>query len=542
MKNKKLIKVLALLCTFVLTSLSFIGCGKKEVDTKPTVEQKIIYNMATEPDAIDPGKSTSVGAGTVGIACFEGLTRITEKNVPGPGVAKEWTLSDDALVYNFKLRNDAKWSDGEKVTAKDFDYAWRRVLDPKTASEYANQLFYVKNAKAAFEGKAKPEDIGIKVIDDYTLEVTLEAPCSYFLELCAFHTLMPVRKDVIEKNPDSWYTDPATFIGNGPFKMTKWVHNDSMEFEKNTYYWDAKNIKLDKMKWVMVNDEMSALAAWEGGAIDFLDSVPGAEAPRLLQEGKLTLTPKLGIYYIRFNVTKAPFNDPRVRKALTLAVNRQQLIDAVLRTGEKVATAMVPPGIADAGAGTEFRTVGGDIVPNQDVETAKKLLAEAGYPDGKGFPQVTYLYNTNESHKKIAEALQDMWKQNLGIEVKLANQEWKVFLDSQDQLGYECCRSGWIGDYIDPMTFLDMYVTNDGNNDTGWSNARYDELIKMAKAEASQEKRMEYMHEAEKILMDEMPVGPLYFYVNKSLIKPNIKGIHRTPMGGISFDHAYVEE
>lgn len=538
---KKFTKLIALMAAFVLVAACFAGCGKKETSSTPGVEQKIVYNMATEPDSVDPGRSTSVGAGTVAIACFEGLTRTTTQNTPGPGVAKEWDISDDGLVYTFKLRKDAKWSDGDKITANDFDYSWRRVLDPNLASEYVNQLFYIKNAQDYFEGKAKPEDIGIKVVDEYTLEVTLEAPCPYFLELCAFHTLMPVKKDVVDKNPDAWFMDPATYIGNGPFKMIKWTHNDSMEFVKNENYWNSKIVKLEKMKWVMINDEQSSLAAWEGGAIDFLDTVPGAEAPRLLQEGKLTITPKLGTYYLKFNTTKAPFNDARVRQAFTLALNRQEVIDAALRTGEKIATGYVPYGIADTDETKDFRTVGGDYVTNQDIEKAKQLLAEAGYPDGKGFPDVTYLFNTHDSHKKIAEALQDMWKRNLGVDIKIANQEWKVFLDTVDNLKFDFARSAWIGDYIDPMTFLDMYVTNDGNNDTGWSNAEYDDLIKKAKLEPDQEKRIQYMHDAETILMRDMPIGPIYFYVNKSLIKPNVKGIFRSPLGAIYFDEVYVE-
>lgn len=543
--NKKVIRLMTALLNLVLIAAVFSGCNKKEEQTnatKPTVDQYLVYNMQTEPDSIDPARSTSVGAGEIEIQVFEGLTRIKENNAPGPGVAEKWDISSDGLKYTFHLRKDAKWSDGQKVTAKDFDYAWKRVLDPVIGSEYANQLFYVKNAKEYFEGKAKIEDVGIKIIDDYTLEVTLHSPCSYFLELCAFHTLNPVRKDVIDKNPDAWYTDPATYIGNGPFKMTKWVHNDSFEFVKNENYWDAKNIKLTKMKWVMINDEQASLAAWEGGAIDVAQIFPGSEAPRLMQEGKLAITPRLGTYFIRFNVTKKPFDDVRVRKAFTLALNRQQIIDAALKTGEKPGLAFVPPGIADADTSKEFRTVGGDYVPNQDLETAKKLLAEAGYPDGKGFPEITYLYNTQDTHRVIAEAVQDMWKQNLGIDVKLTNQEFKVYLDSQDKLNYDFSRSGWIGDYMDPMTFLDMFVTNDGNNDTGWGNAQYDELIKKAKSEADQTKRMQYMHDAEKILMDEMAVGPIYFYVNKNLIKSKVKGIHVSLLGTLNFDHAYITE
>lgn len=544
MKNKKFMKLLTALLGMALIATAFTGCNKEEKKTvdQPTVDQYMVYNLATEPDSIDPCKSTSTTAAEIELAMFEGLTRIKDTNTPGPGVAEKWDVSTDGLTYTFYLRKDAKWSDGEKITAKDFDYAWKRVLDPANASEYANQLFYVKNAKEYFEGKAKLEDVGLKLVDDYTYEVTLHSPCPYFLELCAFHTLSPVRKDVVEKNPDSWATDPKTYVGNGPFKMTKWVHNDSIEFVKNDNYWDAKYINLTKMKWVMINDEQASLAAWEGGAIDVTQNFPGSEAPRLIKEGKLTCTPRLGTYYMKFNVTKKPLDDPRIRKALTLAINRQQLIDAVTKTGEKVALAFVPPGVADSDTSKEFRATGGDFFPDQDIQKAKALLAEAGYPDGKGFPQLEYLYNTSESHRMIAEAIQDMWKQNLGIDIKLTNQEFKVYLDSQDNLKYNISRSGWIGDYMDPMTFIDMFVTNDGNNDTGWSNAQYDELVKKAKSEADQVKRMQYMHDAEKILMDEQPVGPIYFYVNKNLIKSKITGVHVSLTGQLNFDHAKLTE
>jgi oligopeptide transport system substrate-binding protein len=263
---------------------------------------------------------------------------------------------------------------------------------------------------------------------------------------------------------------------------------------------------------------------------------------RFIQEGKLTCTPRLGTYYLKYNVTRKPLDDVRVRQALTYAINRQQLIDAVTKTGEKVALAFVPPGVADSDTSKEFRSTGGDYYPDQDIQKAKELLAAAGYPDGKGFPAMEFLYNTSESHRMIAEAIQDMWKQNLGIDVKLTNQEFKVYLDSQDNLKYDISRSGWIGDYMDPMTFIDMFVTNDGNNDTGWSNAQYDENVKKAKSEADQTKRMQYMHDAEKILMDEMPICPIYFYVNKNLIKTKITGIHVSLTGQLNFDHAKLTE
>ncbi|MDV3428999.1 MAG: peptide ABC transporter substrate-binding protein [Bacillota bacterium] len=540
--NKKLMVLLSLMLTLFLTASVLSGCSKKEKEEETTkVEQKVVFNLSTEPDSLDPQLGTSTTSAQTQQQLFEGLLRHDKDGKVGPGVAKDYTISSDGLVYTFNLRKDAKWSDGTPVTAKDFEYAWKRLLDPATASDYANLLSaIVVNGDKYLKNQAKADDLGIKAIDDYTFEVKLVAPAPYLLDLATFPSLYPVKKDVVEKNPKDWATKPETLVGNGPFKMTKWSSNEAIEFVKNPNYWNAKNIKLTKLVFVMNNDEQASLGAYESGEIDFLRTFPISETKRLISTKQVEVLPNLGTYYIRFNTTKKPFNDIRVRKALTLAINSQDIIDAVLMAGQKPATAFVPFGIKDAD-GKDFRENGGALF-TKNVEEAKKLLAEAGYPDGKGFPEVTYLYNTLQGHQRIGEMLQDTWKKTLGINVKLANQEFKVYLKSMDTLNYDLCRAGWNADYSDPTTFLNMFRSFDGNNDTGWKNSKYDDLMAKGNAEADPAKRMNYFHEAEKILIDDMPIGPIYFYTTSVLIKPYVKGIVVNEMLRIYFDYAYVDE
>ncbi|QCX33088.1 peptide ABC transporter substrate-binding protein [Caloramator sp. E03] len=539
MKKKNLFSFLTVILTIVMVGTLFAGCGSKGASN---ANQTLVYNLGTDSETIDPALNEAVDGATVIANAFEGLTRIGDDNNVKPGVAEKWEISADGTVYTFHLRKEAKWSDGKPVTAKDFEYAWKRALDPKLAATYVFFLTdNIKNAQEYYEGKAKWEDVGIKVKDDYTIEVTLKVPTAFFLQLLAMPIYMPLRQDAVEKGGEQWTQSGDTYIGNGPFKMVKWTHNDSMEWEKNENYWDAKNVKLSKMTWVMVNEASSALTSWEKGEIDVIETVPSAEVPRLTKENKLQIYPELGTYYLYFNTKKAPLDNPKVRKALTLAINRQAIIDAVLKTGQKPAYAQVPYGITESDGKSDFREKGGDLF-KEDVQQAKQLLAEAGYPDGKGFPEMTYLYNTSEAHQKIAEMIQDMWKKNLGINIKLANQEWKVFQKTRQNGDFEIARGGWMADYVDPMTFIDMFMSDNGFNDGKFTNAQYDQLLKQAKSTTDLAKRDQLMHDAEKILMDEQAVCPIYFYVSNMCVKPWIKGVYKTPLATVYFDHAYVDE
>ena len=533
---------LALCIAITMSTLS--GCGSKTaVKTTTKDVQSIVYNLEAEPDSIDPGLLTTVGGMTVANQVFEGLMRLDANNKPEVAAAQKVDFdASNPTKYVFHIRKGAKWSDGKALTAKDFEYAWKRVLNPKTASDYANQLYYLKNGKAYNAGKAKASDVGVKATDNYTLEVNLEAPTPYFLQLCALSTLMPVRQDIVEKSPDKWTLTPATFVGNGPFKLTSWTHDDSMEYVKNDNYWNKAQVKLDKMKFVMIVQTTSALAAFETGEVDYLDDLPSNDIPKLTSDKKAVSVPYIGNYYVSLNNKVKGLDNPKVRKALSLAIDRSLLIKAVWKDPRKPATAWVPYGISDSDATKQFRTVGGDFYKGTaDVAQAKKLLAEAGYPNGKGFPVFEYAYNKNETHAKVAQALQDMWKKNLGITVKLSEVDWKVFVPQRKSGDYQISRDGWIGDYMDPMTFMDTLVTKDGNNDPKYSNPKYDALVNGAKEEKDPVKRMAMLHDAEKIMMDDMPLIPIAFYVSNVACKTYVKGVRKIPTGMMYFDRAYVE-
>jgi oligopeptide transport system substrate-binding protein len=537
--KKNLTKLSVVLLSLILVTSLFAGCSKTE---GAKGEQIMVYNVGAEPETLDPGLNTSVDGGITIINCFEGLTRLDKDGVPGPGIATNWDVSPDKLVYTFHLRKDAKWSDGTPITANDLKYSWERIVNPDTQAEYVTQILMVKNAAEVNAGKMGADQLGIKVVDDYTYEVTLAAPTPYFLEICAFPTLIPVKKDVVEKDPEGWATKAETYIGNGPFKMVSWVNNDHIMFEKNEHYWDAKNVKLDKLKFVIVVEASSALTAWEKGDIDVIGGPPPAELERLKSEGNLKIFPLLGAGYTIYNITKKPFDDVRVRQALNLAVNRKQICENVLRAGQLPGTGFVPYGIKDADGKSDFRTVGGDYLPIEpDIAKAKQLLADAGYPDGKGFPEVTYCYNTHEVNKAVAEAVQNMWKTNLNINVTLENMEWKVFIPKRQNGDFHIARGGWLGDYMDPMTYLDIFTSISGNNDSQLASEEYDGLIASARAEADPEKRMEYLHNAEKFLMDNAILCPQNFTVQTACIKDYVKDATFTSLGFWDFNRAYID-
>jgi len=557
---------MALIMTAIMTGTLLLGCtktkeneGEKPGDgntpvVEETVEQKIVYNLGADPKTIDPQLNSAVDGSTIIHNAFEGLMREDENSKIVPGTAEKYEVSDDGTVYTFHIRKDAKWSDGKPVVAGDFEYAWKRALNPEVAAEYAYQLFYIKNGAAYYNqekvgGKvATAEDVGVKVIDDNTLEVTLEAPVPYFLSLAAFPTYFPVRKDIIEGNEEKWTLKPDTYISNGPFKMSEWKEKESITFIKNENYWDAKNVKLETLEVKLIDDQITYLNAFKSGEIDVIESPPQAEIPTLLDEGTAKIYPYLGTYFYVINVSdkakdvdpKAAeaLSNPKFRKALSLAIDKQLIVDKVAQGGQAPATSYVPAGILDS-IGKEFQKEYSSKGAN--IEEAKKLLAEAGYPNGEGAPTITFTFNTDQGHQNIAQAVQDMWKTNLGINVELKNEEWAVFQDTRNNFQYSIARHGWIADYNDPMTFLDMWTTGNGQNNAGYSNKEYDKLIAQAKVELDDAKRTELLHKAEDILMDESPIIPLYYYTNVLCIDKNVKGTYKSPLGQMEFRDAYVE-
>lgn len=552
---KKKITALALAAVLGITMLA--GCGKTtenppaKTDTGEKTEETakaggiITHNLFSDPKSIDPALNTATDGHQVIQTVFEGLCRVDDKAQPLPGVAEKWDISDDKLTYTFHLR-DSKWSDGQPVTAQDFEYAWKRAIDPATAAEYAYQLYYVKNAEKINKGEAKPEELGVKAIDDKTLEVTLESETPYFLQLMAFPIYFPVRKDIVEKDPEGWALNMDTYIGNGPFKAVEWSHDDVLKTVKNENYYDADKVKLEGVNYVMINEASTSFSAFQSGEIDFMENVPPEQIEILQKENNpdFKIYPFLGDYFYCFNVNAKPVDDPKVRRALTYAIDRQAIIDNVTKAGQAPAKGFTPTGIYLSDGKTDFQQSVGDYGMPSDlskVDEAKKLLAEAGYPDGKGFPTIEILYNTNEGHKAIAEAIQAMWKENLGINVELRNEEWKVFQTSRNQKQYIVARHGWIGDYVDPMTFLDLWVTDGGNNDAGYSNPEYDKLIAAAKHSSGPE-RDESMKKAEAILMEDLPVMPIYYYTNACMIRHTIKNAPKSMIGPVDYREAYIVE
>jgi len=561
---KRIKKFFALLVVLGLVFGVIIGCGattehqeqqqeSQEQQIEQPQEMVLRYNLGTEPETLDPAKATGVPEMTVMLHTFDGLTRLDKDGKPVPAVAERWDVQDDGKTYIFYLRKDVKWSDGKPVTAYDFEFAWKRALSPEIASEYAYQLYYIKNGEKYNTGEiTDPNELGIEVVDDYTLKVELEQPAPYFLSLVAFPTLYPLPKHVLEANPD-WPKgideNPSLYVTNGPFLLEEWRHHDRIILKKNPDYFDKEKVKLDKLIFFMVEDENTAVQMFENGEVDVIDNIPTAQIDMWKGKPEFKIDPILGTYYILVNVgsentlggEKNPLLDVRVRKAIAMAINRSVITDKILKAGQQPAYAFVPPGIPDAEPGKDFREVGGDYF-SEDIEKAKQLLAEAGYPNGEGFPKLIYLYNTSEGHKKIGEAIQSMLKENLGIEIELQNQEWKVYLQSRNQGQFDLARAGWLGDYVDPMTFLDMFVSTSGTNDTGWSNPQYDELIEKAKYETDNAKRVQYMHEAEAILMQDMPIIPLYFYTNPRLVKTYVKNYAAISLGWIDFKEACIEK
>lgn len=551
MKSTKLKKLCAVVLAATLATSLFVGCGDSSANSgSSSSNQQLVFNLGEDPETMDPTLNNSSGAGTMILNAFEGLMVLDENDQPVEGTAESMEVSEDGLVYTFKIREDAKWSDGEAVTADNFKYSWLRALNKETAAEYAYQLFYIKNAEKFYNGEATAEEVGINVIDEKTLEVTLETPTSYFPQLLAFTTYVPLREDIVSADPEGWATNPETYVSNGPFKLVQWDMKDQLVFEKNENYWDKDSVKLETLTFKLVTDETTAYSELKAGNFDMVNSVPTNEIEPGIEEGLVKVSPKLGSYYFAINVgkqdtlsedVKEVLSNKLVRQALNLAIDRQEIIDNVAKAEQVPAYSFVPQGITDEN-GNDFASK--EYYDPSDMEgniaKAKELLKEAGYENGNGIPTIELMYNSEGAHKDICQILQQNWAE-IGINVELTNQEWAVFLNTRQQGDYQIARHGWIGDYVDPMTFLDLWTTDGGNNDTGFSNARYDELIAAAKVETDSEKRLEMLREAEDILMDEMPILPIYNYTTVTAANENVKGVRISTLGKISFKYAYKE-
>ena len=561
-------KILSVILAAALTCSMVVGCSSsKETakDDKAATSSSdgfnVTVNFASEPMTMDPALNSTVDGGVMANHLFEGLMKWqdTGEEADGSdgtvdnaeltyGQAESYDKvenEDGTVTYTFHLRDGIKWSDGKDVTAGDFEYAWKRLVDPATAADYSYMLDSVVNANEIIAGEKDPSELAAKAVDDKTFEVTITTDVPYFEEICAFPAAMPVRQDIIEEKGDQWTFDPSTYISNGSYKLTEWTHNSQIVMAKNENYYDYENLGPDTITFKLMDDSNAMLSGFKSGELDFIQDAPQAELPGLIASGDMKILNYLGTYYVCFQTQKAPFDNPKVREAFTLAVDRTYIVNKVTQSGQVEAGGYVPSGISDADGG-DFRAEGGDYYKPTDAdyeancEKARQLLAEAGYPNGEGFPVVEYLYNTSDAHKAVAEALQNMWEQELGVTVTLNNQEWAAFLQTRKNGDYSIARNGWISDYNDPISFLDMWMTGGGNNDAQYANPEYDNIIKQAKATSDATERMKLLHQAEDILVGrDYVVDPLYFYTQKYMLADGIEGTYYCPLGYFFFGYTH---
>ncbi|GAB4073195.1 dipeptide ABC transporter substrate-binding protein DppE [Barrientosiimonas marina] len=503
--------------------------GEAAEDEGGDSEDDVLYmNNGEEPTSLDPPIGFDSVSWEVLNNLMEGLTRLGQDDTPQPGMAEDWDVSDDGKTYTFHLRDDANWSNGDPVTAGDFAYAWRKLLDPETGSSAAFLGYFIEGGEAYNAGDGSAEDVAVKAVDEKTFEVTLKSPTGFFLHIVSNPAFFPVNQEVAENNPE-WHTEADSFVANGPFELESWTHDKEMILTRNTEYWDSDTVKLDEVNWVMVDDVNTEYQMYESGELDVTE-IPSEMAEQRIDGDDVVIDDQAGVYFYRFNLGEEPFQNQKIRKAFALSVNQDDIVNYVTKNKEKAANAFVSPGFTSP-SGDDFRDVNGDLV-NFDPEKAKQLLEEGMEEEGYDeLPPVTLTYNTDEQHKAIAETMQNMFSENLGIDVELANTEWNVFLEDQKELNLQFSRSSFLFDYGDPINFLESFITDSTMNRTDWSNEEYDELIAQAKQESDEEKRWELMYDAEEMLAEAMPIFPIHYYNHVFIHKEGVDNIVRHPVG-----------
>lgn len=502
----------------VALAICFSGC------TGPSEEQGNVLRIGNggEPRDLDPHTITGSPEAKIVFSLMEGLLAYhpTDDSIPYPGVAERWEVSDDGTTWRFYLR-EAKWSNGDPLTAEDFVYSWRRILHPSLGNEYADWMYMIKGAEAYHKGEVSNlDEVAIVAESDRVLRVELVHPVANFLKMLLNHTFLPVHKPTIEAHGgpglrQSGWTQPETYVSNGAFVLKKWEPNSVIRIERNPHYWDAESVRMNAIEWYPIDDPNTELRAFESGQLHVTTTVPVNQRNNYRKNfpDKIRFDAYAGVYFYRLNTLRAPLDDVRVRKALSLAIDRELIIRNLLQGNERVATSYAPGGI------------GGYDPPPREVynpDKARALLAEAGYPEGNGFPEVELLFNTSDNHRKIAEAIQNMWRTELGVDISLTNQEWKVYLDTTKEMQYDIARAGWIGNLY-PYSFMRTLLSYSPNNDTGFANTEYDALLEQSARTMDREKRHDLVRRAEEIMLAEEPVIPLYWYTNVYLINPRVK-------------------
>lgn len=528
-------------------ALGLAGCGGEGPDSAPAPhgpvggesgrelaqEQVLHRGNGTEPQTLDPHRAEGVPSSNILRDLFEGLVAEAPNGELIPGAAESWEISEDGLIYTFTLRPDGRWSNGDPVTAHDFEYGLRRSADPQTLSRYSSVLAPIRNARAVIAGEQPPEALGVTAVDERTLVVELETPTPYLLGLLTHSSCYAVHRGVVEEHGSRW-SRVGTHVGNGAYRLKDWVVQSHIHVERNPHYWDDGNTTLDEVYFYAIENQDAELKRYRADELDITSTIPQKQLKWIRENlaEEFRVTPYLGTYYFGFNTTRAPFaGRPGLRRALSLAVNRDIIASVVSGAGEPVAYGWVPP---VRGYAQQVPVEAGWTQEQREAE-ARRLYAEAGHSPENPL-KVEVLYNTSDNHKRIAIALRSMWKEVLGVEATLANQEWKVFLETRKRKQEtEIFRAGWIGDYEDAYTFAQLLESTNEQNDSGYNNPEYDALLAAASAEPDTARRAEYLQQAERLMLADQPVLPLYFYVTKRMVKPWVNGYE-----GNIMDHIYA--
>ena len=510
---------------FLLLVCFFNSCSNSPSPVDAALATQVLhFGNGSEPQGLDPHIVTGVPEHHLLISMCEGLTIANPKGGPNlPGVAESWEISPDGKTYRFFLNKNARWSNGDLLVADDFVWSWMRILTPSLGSQYPDMLYYVAGAADYHQGITTDfSTVGVTALSDHELQVTLNNPTPFFIKLLSHYSTYPVHKASILKHGsiddrNGQWTRHGNFVCNGPMNLKTWELNKQIIVEKNPLYWDAEKVQLQEIRYYPVSNESTEDRMFRAGQLHVTNVVPLEKCPVYIENKNpnLRIEPYMGTYFYRVNTKHPVLQDKRVRQALAFALNRDQIVNNVSKCGQQAAYSFTPPGTAGYEPETSITF---------DPELARQLLAEAGYADGSDFPVLEILFNTQEGHRKIALAVQQMWQENLGISVQLVNQDWKVYLAREMTGDFQISRAGWIGDYEDPNTFLDTLRPNRGNNKTGWENQEYDALLALANATIDQNDRYELLNQAEQLLIDEMPIIPIYTYVRQYQISNDVQG------------------
>jgi oligopeptide transport system substrate-binding protein len=535
--------VLKFLC-LVLTFLALLACGARESNVVQGNRDGILhFGNGAEPQGLDPHVVTGIPESLIINALFEGLTVKNPHTLESePGVAQRWDISDDGLTITFHLNPKAKWSNGDPMNAEDYVWSWRRALNPAMGNQYGYMLYPLKNAEEFATGKIQDfSDVGVKAVDEHTLQVKLNTPTPYFIQLMDHHSTFALHRPTIEKHGKATdrftpWTRVENIVSNGAFRLKDWQLNRRLSVEKSDTYWDRDRVQLNGIVFYPTENIASEERMFRVEQLHYTQTIPLEKIPvyRAMKDSPYANAPYLGTYYYLLNINEPPLDDVRVRQALSMALDRERLNNTVLHKSNVPAYSITPPGTLGYQPPKVF---------DHNIDAARELLAEAGYPNGKGWPGLELTYNTSESHLKIAVALQQMWKDALNIDITLTNQEWKVYLDSVDQMDFQMARRGWIGDYVDPNNFLDLFLCDGGNNSTGFCDPDYDDMIQRQAPQAnSRAERYAIFHQAETRLMEQMPIIPIYTYTSNHLIHPSVQGLPPNLMDYVNFRYIWLDK